>query len=79
VHREELILGVVGEPKRLSVTVISPAVDLVNKLEAETKHHKIGMVFTEEVYATLEPSLQERAKQLGGFEDGDDTYQLWGM
>lgn len=79
IHTANLILGVVGEKNRLSVTVISEAVDLVNQLEASTKTYHVGMVFTETVWADLSPELKKAATALDRIDFLEDSLQLYGI
>jgi class 3 adenylate cyclase len=79
IHTDEVILGVVGQSNRLSVTVISEAVDLVNRLEAATKEHHVGMVVTQSVWEGLTLLGQQKARRLGSLADGEASYDLWGF
>ena len=79
IHVEDLILGVVGETNRLSVTVISDAVDLVNRLEAATKKHHVGMVITKPVWEALPVKLQREAVPLGHFEEDSHSEEIFGL
>jgi class 3 adenylate cyclase len=79
IHTDDVILGVVGQSNRLSVTVISEAVDLVNRLEAATKEHHVGMVVTQSVWDGLPTATRQKARSLGTMADGDATHGLWGF
>jgi two-component system sensor histidine kinase ChiS len=78
-HTEDIILGVVGERSRLAATVVSDAVDLVNRLEAATKTHHVGLVMTAAVWQGLPKELQDKCPALGDIDYNDDTVVVHGI
>jgi predicted ATPase/class 3 adenylate cyclase len=48
IHTGELMLGTVGEDKRMDTTVISDAVNLSSRLESMTKHYGVGIIVSED-------------------------------
>jgi class 3 adenylate cyclase len=78
-HTEDIILGVVGERSRLAATVVSDAVDLVNRLEAATKTHHVGLVMTEAVWKGLPKELQDKCPVLGDIDYNEDMVVVHGI
>jgi predicted ATPase/class 3 adenylate cyclase/tRNA A-37 threonylcarbamoyl transferase component Bud32 len=58
IHTGELMLGTVGEDKRMDTTVISDAVNLSSRLESMTKQYGVGIIVSED---TLKKT-QDRSK-----------------
>ncbi len=48
IHTGELMLGTVGEDKRMDTTVISDAVNLSSRLESMTKQYGVGIIISED-------------------------------
>ncbi len=48
IHTGELMLGTVGEARRMDTTVISDAVNLSSRLESMTKQYGVGIIISED-------------------------------
>jgi class 3 adenylate cyclase/HAMP domain-containing protein len=79
IHTEEVILGVLGEARRLSATVVSDAVDLVNRLEALNKQHGTGIILSAACFAGLEPELKELCQPAGTVDYDDEALPIYGI
>lgn len=55
-HTGKLILGTIGEPKRMETTVISDAVNLAARLEGLTKLYGSGILISGETLFKIDPS-----------------------
>merc|ERR1719197_814703 len=53
-HKGEVVMGVVGEHERLSVTVVSDAVNIASRLESLTKSFRTSILATAAVLQSLE-------------------------
>jgi class 3 adenylate cyclase/HAMP domain-containing protein len=67
IHTGSVMMGIVGEPERLSSTVISKNVNLASRVESLTKQTKSGMLIT-----------RDTLNQLGGSEN-EFQYRFVGM
>ena len=60
IHTGELMLGTVGEDRRMDTTVISDAVNLSSRLESMTKQYGVGIIISED---TLNKTLDKEKYQ----------------
>ncbi len=67
VHVGEVMMGTIGESERFEATVISDAVNLTARLESMTKQIGCSIIVSGDVYAQLEPDLQQASRRLGIF------------
>lgn len=79
IHSEEVILGVLGEERRLSATVVSDAVDLVNRLEGLTKRHGMGIIISADAFEGLEPELKGVCVPVGTIDYDDGDLPVYGL
>ena len=78
-HCEEILLAVVGEGDRLAATIISDAVDLVNRLEAATQGYHAGLVMSEPVWRALPGELRAQSPAVGTIEYNEETLVVHGL
>ena len=55
IHIGDLMLGIIGEEKRLQGTVISDAVNLASRLESLTKHYGVAIIISKQMLSLLPP------------------------
>lgn len=55
-HHDQVMLGIIGEQERMETTIISPAVDIVMRLEELTKLYNASILLTETTLKALEDS-----------------------
>ncbi|MCB0734803.1 MAG: hypothetical protein H6608_07300 [Flavobacteriales bacterium] len=55
-HYGDMILGMVGEEKRMEATVISDVVNVASRVEQLTKTYHVNIILTEELYGQLDHS-----------------------
>jgi hypothetical protein len=79
VHQQEVLIGVVGEPNRLAVNLLSDAFELVNQVEAATGTYHVEMAMTEPVWKAQAPGLRARASKLAESENLGIGMRLYGL
>lgn len=77
-HKGKVIIGIVGEKKRKSITIISEAVNLVNKVEHLNKILKTKIVFTKQILDGISEN-EFRYRYVGTikFDDVEDAVPLF--
>ncbi|MBK7301040.1 MAG: adenylate/guanylate cyclase domain-containing protein [Moraxellaceae bacterium] len=65
IHVGTLMLGTIGEDKRMQGTVISDAVNLASRLESMTKDFGISILISKEVFNRLESPEKYKHRFLG--------------
>jgi two-component system sensor histidine kinase ChiS len=65
VHTGSMILGIIGDEKRMQGTVISDAVNLASRIQDVTKLYKANVVISQETFVKLENPLDYSFRFLG--------------
>jgi len=81
-HSGDLMLGTIGEEKRIETTVISDAVNLSARLEELTKYYGVGIIMSQEILHNLENPTEYNFRFLGkvkvkGKEDGIPVFEVF--
>ena len=68
IHRGAVMLGTIGERKRMEATVISDAVNIASRLEGLSKHFGAGILVSGDLYRALtasDPQIAGESRSLG--------------
>ncbi len=65
IHTGNMILGIIGDQKRMQGTVISDAVNLASRIQDVTKLYKANIVISQETFVKLENPMDYNFRFLG--------------
>jgi class 3 adenylate cyclase len=65
IHTGSLMMGTIGENKRMDGTVISDAVNLCSRIESLTKEYGIDVAMSEETYGKLKNKIEKQVRFIG--------------
>jgi class 3 adenylate cyclase/HAMP domain-containing protein len=79
IHTGSVMMGIVGEPERLSSTVISKNVNLASRVESLTKQTKSGMLITRDTLNQLSGSETEFQYRFIGMTQAAGVTEVIGL
>lgn len=65
IHSGSLMLGTIGESKRMDTSAISDTVNLASRIESLTKYFHVGLAISAATYRQLDDSQHENSRFLG--------------
>jgi class 3 adenylate cyclase len=63
-HTGDVVVGAVGHPERMDISVVSPVVNLASRLQEMARGLSCDIVLTEELRASLPPDMQAGCRPL---------------